>query len=94
MADPISIKDSDSSLKCDKIIVSKMKLGVSDGYLPDSLLHRPLFTKFNTHPSWAKLVSNHKTYHIPSYYHQREPFFLGRRGSRVGAVLVHNGQMS
>ena len=37
-----------------------------------SLLHRPLFTKFNTHPSWAKLVANHKTYHIPSYYHQRE----------------------
>ena len=37
-----------------------------------SLLHRPLFTKFNTHPSWAKLVSNHQTYHIPSYYHQRE----------------------
>ena len=23
-----------------------------------------------------------------------DPFFLGHRGSRIGAVLVHNGQMS
>ena len=44
------------------------------------------------HPSWAKLVSIHKTYHIPSYYHQREKtFILGRRDSRIGAVPILKG---
>ena len=45
-----------------------------------------LLTSF--HPSWA-LVSNHKMNHIPSYH-----FFLGRRFSRIGTVIVLSGQMS
>ena len=38
----------------------------------EKTLTHQIWHEFNTYPSWAKLFSNHKTYHIPSYYHQRE----------------------
>ena len=54
-----------------------------------NLLHRPLFTKFSPQ---QVLVSIHKTYHICSYYHQRE----FSRASRFfdWNVLVLNCQMN
>ena len=59
------------------------------------LLHRPLFTKFFLflkYSSWA-LVSNHKTNHIPSYYHRGEKVFLGIAFLGLGRFSFLNGQI-
>ena len=76
------------------MIINNTTLFYTINMMKRSLLHRPLFTKLFT-PAEPSLFPTTKHIISPATItREKRAFFLGRRGSRIGAVLVHNGQMS